>query len=258
VGAFVIVLREAFEASLVLGIVFAFLDKSGQRERHGRAIWLGTASAVLLSILAGAVLFATAGELEGTAEALYEGIAMLIAACVVTWMVFWMRKQARTIGGALRSQVGHAVASGGGVALAAVAFVAVAREGLETSLFLFVSVGDDGVVPTVVGGALGLAVAVALGVGLYRGSLKLDLRRFFLVTGLLVIAFAAYLLMGAFHELGEAGGGEVLEVAGPIVAVAFAAICGWLYVRGSRPSPPRAPEPAPPAATAEPQPVSTH
>lgn len=234
-GAFVIVLREAFEASLVLGIVFAFLDKTGQRGRHARAVWQGTAIAVAVSVAMGALLFVTVGELEGTAEQIYEGTAMLAAAAVVTWMVFWMRKQARSIGGALRAQVGDAVAHGGGVALATVAFVAVAREGLETALFLFVSVGDNGVAPTVVGGALGLAAAVVLGVGLYRGSLRLDLRRFFLVTGLLVIAFAAYLLVGGLHELAEAGGGEALEVAGPVAAVVFALVCGRLYVRGSRP-----------------------
>lgn len=233
-GAFVIVLREAFEASLILGLVFAFLNKTGQRDRHGVAVWWGTAAAVVISVAMGALLFATVGELEGTAEQVYEGTAMLVAAGVLTWMVFWMRRQARTIGGALRAQVGDALASGGGVALALVAFVAVAREGLETALFLFVSVGDDGLVPTVVGGALGLAGAIALGVAFYRGSVKLDLRRFFLVTGLLVIAFAAYLIVGGLHELGEAGGGEALELAGPLAALAFAGVGGWLYLRGSR------------------------
>ena len=233
-GAFVIVLREAFEASLVLGLVFAFLDKTGQRAQHGAAVWQGAAWAIAVSAATGAVLFVTVGELEGAAEQVYEGAAMLLAAGVLTWMVFWMRKQAETIGGALRAQVGDAVARGGGFALAAVAFVAVAREGLETALFLFVSVGDNGVVQTVVGGVLGLVAAIALGVGLYRGSLKLDLRKFFVITGLLVVAFAAYLLVGGLHELGEAGGGEVFEVAGPIVAVAFALGCGWLYLRGSR------------------------
>jgi high-affinity iron transporter len=234
VGAFVIVLREAFEASLVIGLVFAFLNKTGQGH-HGTAVWQGTAVAVALSVVMGAILFVTVGKLEGNAEALYEGTAMLLAAVVLTWMVFWMRKQARTIGGALRTQVGEAIAAGGGLALATVAFVAVAREGLESALFLFVSVGDNGIAETVVGGALGLAAAMALGVAFYRGSLKLDLRRFFLVTGLLVIAFAAYLLVGGLHELGEVGGGEVLEETGPLAALVFAATCGWLYVRGSRP-----------------------
>ena len=242
-GAFVIVLREAFEASLVLGLVFAFLDKTGQRERHGVYVWQGTGWAIALSIAVGALLFLTVGELHGRAEQLYEGAAMLLAAVVLTWMVFWMRKQAKTIGGTLRAQVGDAVRKGGGLALALVAFVAVGREGLETALFLFVSVGDDGLLRTVIGGALGLATAIALGVGFYRGSLKLDLRKFFLVTGLLVIAFAAYLLVGGLHELAEAGGGEALEVAGPVVAVVFATVLGWLYVRGSR-----VPQSVPPAS----------
>lgn len=237
-GAFVIVLREAFEASLVLGLVFAFLNKTGQRARHGRAVWQGTVWAVLASVAMGALLFVTVGELEGTAEQLYEGTAMLLAAVVVTWMVFWMRRQAKTIGGALRAQVGEAVAHGGGLALASVAFIAVGREGLETALFLFVSVGDNGVVQTVIGGALGLLAAIALGVGLYRGSLRLDLHRFFLITGLLVIAFAAYLLAGGLNEFGEAGGGEFFEVAGPVVAVGLALGCGWLYLRGARPGKP--------------------
>ena len=243
-GAFVILLREAFEACLVLGLVFAFLSKTGQRDRHAGAVWQGTAWAIAVSVAMGTLLFATVGELEGTAEALYEGGAMLLAAFVLTWMVFWMRKQAKTIGGHLRAQVGEAVATGGGLALATVAFVAVAREGLESALFLFVSVGDNGLVETVIGGTLGLATAIVLGIAFYRGSLKLDLRRFFLVTGLLVIGFAAYLLVGGLHELGEAGGGEALEVAGPIAAVVFAVTCGWLYVRGSRPAPAPVDQPA--------------
>src|SRR5919107_2583174 len=118
-GAFVIVLRETFEASLVIGLVLAFLHKTEQHHEHARAVWQGTAWAVAASVAMGILLFSTVGELEGTAEALYEGTAMLLAAGVVTWMVFWMRRQARTIGASLRAQVGEAVASGGGVAVAA-------------------------------------------------------------------------------------------------------------------------------------------
>jgi high-affinity iron transporter len=235
VGAFVIVLRETFEAALVIGLVFAFLNKTGQRGEHGASVWQGVAWAVVTSGVAGGELFATVGELEGTAEQLFEGIAMLLAAIVLTWMVFWMRRQASTIGGTLRTQVGEAVASGGGPALAFVAFVAVAREGLESALFLFVSAGDNGVLATAGGGALGLLLAVGLGIAFYHGSVRLDLRRFFLVTGLLVIGFAAYLLVGALHELGEASGGEALEVAGPVAALGFGVVCGWLYIRGARP-----------------------
>src|SRR3954451_11226208 len=205
-GAFVIVLREGFEATLLVGLILGVLNKTGQRE-HARSVWIGVAAALVSSIVIGAILFAAVGELEGNAEALYEGTAMLLAAAVVTWMVFWMRKQARTLGGHLRSQVSSAIVAGGGFALASVAFIGVAREGLESALFLFASVGDDGVAATIVGGSLGAVAAVTLGYLFYRGTVRLDLRRFFMVTGVLVIAFAAYLIIGGLHEFGEAGGG---------------------------------------------------
>jgi high-affinity iron transporter len=233
VGAFVIVLREGFEASLVCSLIFAFLNKIGQADRHGRTIWLGVLAALLVSAVASAILFAIFGELHGSGEALFEGIAMLVACGVLTWMVFWMRAQARTIGGHLRDQVGRALVTGGGVALAMVAFVGVAREGLETALFLFVSVRDEGAVETLIGGGLGLAAAVGLGVAFYRGSLRLDLGRFFLVTGLLVIVLGGYLLFAGLHELSEAGAGEALDVVGAVAAVLFVTGLGWLYVRGS-------------------------
>jgi high-affinity iron transporter len=252
-GSFVIVLREGFEAALMVGLILGVLNKAGQRE-HTRAVWMGVAAALATSVVIGAILFAAIGELEGTAEALYEGTGMLLAACVVTWMVFWMRKQARTLGGHLRSQVSTALVAGGGLALATVAFIGVAREGLESALFLFASVGDDGVVATLVGGALGAVAAVALGILFYRGSIKLDLRRFFMVTGVLVIGFAAYLIMGGLHELGEAGGGEAFEVAGPILAAIYGIGLATFYLRSN---PPR-PEPTPAAAAvaeAKPEPT---
>jgi high-affinity iron transporter len=255
-GSFVIVLREGFEATLMVGLILGILDKTGQRQQHARTVWVGVAAAVVTSIVIGAILFAAVGELHGRAEALYEGTGMLIAACVVTWMVFWMRKQARTLGGHLRSQVSSAVVAGGGVALATVAFVGVAREGLEAALFLFASVGDDGVLATVIGGSLGAAGAIALGYLFYRGTIKLDLRRFFMATGVLVIAFAAYLIVGGMHELGEAGGGEALEITGPILAAIYGVGLVTFYLRSNPPKP--APTPAavaaqeqPAAATAE-------
>src|SRR3954469_9061216 len=240
-GSFVIVLREGFEATLLVGLILGVLHKTGQRE-HRRAVWIGVAAALAASVVIGAILFAAVGELEGSAEALYEGTAMLLAACVVTWMVFWMRKQARTLGGHLRSQVSTAIIAGGGFALASVAFIGVAREGLETALFLFASVGDDGVATTVIGGALGALAAVTLGSLFYRGSIRLDLRRFFMVTGVLVIGFAAYLIMGGLHELGEAGGGEVLEESGPVLAAIYGIALATFYLRSNPPKP--APTPA--------------
>jgi high-affinity iron transporter len=250
-GAFVITLREGFEAALIVGLIMAYLKKTGNLEDHARTVWTGVALAIGFSVTIGVILFASVGELEGTAEQLYEGIAMTAAAVVVTWMVFWMRKQAATIGSHLREQVGASLVAGGGLALAGVAFIGVAREGLETALFLFASVGDDGLLVTVVGGALGIVVAIALGVAFYRGALRLDLRRFFTVTGVLVIAFAAWLLAGAVHEIGEVAENEFLEESGLLIGAIYGITLAAIYLRGIK-SPPAKPADAPeaPEATA--------
>lgn len=244
-GSFVITLREGFEAALIVGLILAYLAKTDTLAEHGRTVWIGVGAAVVVSLVAGGVLFATVGELEGPAEQLYEGVAMLFAAVVVTWMVFWMRKQAKTIGAHLRSLVSDSLRRGGGLALAGVAFVGVAREGLETGLFLFASTEDSGPVVAITAALLGLAAAVVLGVLFHRGALRLDLRRFFLVTGVLVVVFAAWLIYGGLHELGEYAGSEALEVAGPAVAIVYGLGLGLVYLRGMRA--PRVPV-GPPAA----------
>jgi high-affinity iron transporter len=230
--AFIVTLREGFEASLIIGLMYAYLVKTGQADRYGSSVWLGTAAAVALSALVGSILFAAVGELEGTAEALFEGTAMVLAASVLTWMVFWMRKQAKTIGAHLRAQVSDAIRSGSSIALAGVAFIGVGREGIETALFLFAATKESGALTTIVGGITGLAVAAGLGVLLYRGAIKIDLRQFFAVTGLLVIMLAAYLLFSGMHELGEGGAGEALELAAPLVALFYGAGFSWLFLRG--------------------------
>lgn len=232
-GSFVITLREGFEAALVVGIILAYLAKTDQRE-HARAVWWGVAAAVATSIAIGTILFISGGELEGTSEAVYEGVAMIAAAAVVTWMAFWMRKQAATIGAHLREQVSDSLRNGSAIALASVAFIGVAREGLETALFLFASTEDSGAVVAVIGGVLGLVVAVALGTAFYRGALRLDLAKFFTVTSVLVIAFAAYLIYGGLHELGEAAESEALELAAPVAATLYGAGFALLYLRDSQ------------------------
>jgi high-affinity iron transporter len=240
-GTFVITLREGFEAALVVGLILAYLKKTDNLGQ-ARSVWAGVAIAVVFSLAMGALLFLTIGELEGRAEQAYEGSAMILAAVVVTWMAFWMKKQARTIGSHLRERVSDSLRSGGGLALAAVAFIAVAREGLETGLFLFASTENSGPVLAISAALAGLAAAVGLGVAFYRGALRLDLRRFFLITGLLVIAFAAWLIYGGVHEFGELAGSELLETAAPLAAVGYALGLGWYYLRGVRPAgPPPAP-----------------
>lgn len=245
-GAFLITLRETFEASLIIGLMLAFLNRTGQLESQGRAVWQGTAAAVIVSTIAAVILFAAVGALEGSAEVLFEAVSMLLACGVLTWMVFWMRRQAKTLGADLRDRVGTAISSGGAFALATVAFVAVVREGFETALFLFVSVGDSGVAATIIGGVLGCALAIALGVAFYRGSLKLDLRRFFLVTGSLVLILAAYLLYAGLEELAELSSSEALEIVPPIATLLFFGGFGWAFLRNNSAIARPAPAPATP------------
>jgi high-affinity iron transporter len=215
-----------------VGLILAYLVRTGQRE-HAVAVWWGVAAAAVTSLAIGATLFLSIGELQGTAEKVYEGSAMIAAAAVVTWMAFWMRKQATTIGAHLREQVSESLRTGGAIALATVAFVGVAREGLETALFLFASTENSGPVLAVAGGMLGLAAAVGLGVAFYKGALRLNLSKFFTATSVLVIVFAAYLIFGGLHELGEAAGSEFLELAAPVAAVLYGCSLAWIYLRES-------------------------
>ena len=203
-GAGIVMLREGFEASLIVGIVLAFLDRTGRREGFW-PVWVGTAAALALSVGVGATLFAVGAELEGRAEALFEGGAMLFAAALLTWMIFWMRRQARTIKRELELQVEHALAKGSALALGLVAFVGVLREGVETALFLFGTVEGANALVATTSAAVGLAAAVFLGYLFYRGASRLDLRRFFVVTSALLLLFAGWLLANGLHELGEAG-----------------------------------------------------
>jgi high-affinity iron transporter len=196
--------REGLEASLIVGIVLGYLSKTENR-RYFRFIWLGTAAAVATSVATGAALFFTIGELQGRSEQIFEGLAMLSAVAVLTWMIFWMRKQAANIKRELEAKLANAIASGSAVGLAAVVFFAVLREGWETALFLF-AIGESSTpLATGIGAVVGLAISISLGVAIYMGSRRLNLRQFFTVTGILLIVFAAGLLAHATHEFQEAG-----------------------------------------------------
>jgi high-affinity iron transporter len=203
-GAALVTTREGLEASLIVGIVLAYLAKTDNRQ-HFRTIWVGTAAAVLVSALTGAALFFTVGALEGRAEQIFEGVAMLSAVAVLTWMIFWMRKQAMGIKRELETRLQGAIAAGSAVGLASVVFFAVVREGWETALFLFAISESSTPLSTSVGAVIGLVVSISLGVALYMGSRRLNLRQFFTVTGILLIVFAAGLLAHGIHEFQEAG-----------------------------------------------------
>jgi high-affinity iron transporter len=201
--------REGVEAALIVSIILAYLARTGNR-RHFGPIWLGTGAAVLVSIAVGFLLWITIHELTTPAEQIFEGSALLLAAAVVTWMLFWMRRTAATASATLRAAVDRSLTSGSVWALAALAFTAVIREGIETSLFLLgqataASRADVGALSVLSGAVIGLAIAAALGLGFYRGVRLLNLKTFFSWTGVALIFVAAGLVASAVHEFIEIG-----------------------------------------------------
>lgn len=203
-GNFLIGLREGLEAALVVSILLAYLVRTDRRSQV-RYVWFGVATAITLSAGFGALLQFTSANLSFAAQERFGGIMSLLAVALVTWMIFWMRGAARSIAAQLRERLDAAIALGG-VAVVVMAFIAVAREGLETSLFFWTAAqsAQSTVVP-VVGFALGLATAVLLGIAIYRGALRVNLSRFFKWTGVFLVFVAAGVLSYGIHDLQEAG-----------------------------------------------------
>ncbi len=207
-AAFIIALREGIEAALIVSIILAYLTQLGRRDR-AHLVWWGTGLAVAVSLAVGGAIFLLGAEFEGAAEQIFEGLVTLTAVGVLTWMIFWMRRQGARIRSELQEKVDTALVTGG-LALAALAFTAVLREGVETALFLFAAargtaVASVGIGGQLLGALLGLTVAIALGALLYRGGIRMNLRSFFRVTGALLVVVAAGLFAYAVHELQEAG-----------------------------------------------------
>jgi high-affinity iron transporter len=206
VSGLLIGLREGVEAALIVAIILAYLARTGNARFFGR-LWLGVGAAVVLSVGIGVGLFATIGGLVEPYEQLFEAMALLVATAVVTWMLFWMRRQAASVRGELHAAVDRALTSGGAWALTALAFSAVIREGVETALFLSgtATSADEGALSVAFGALVGLALAVIIGFGFYRGARIIDLRIFFKWTGIALIFVAGGLLSRAVHELVEIG-----------------------------------------------------
>jgi high-affinity iron transporter len=199
-SALLISLREGVEMTLIVGIVLAYLSHTRAR---GAAKWVWTgvfaATAVSLAFLGG--LNALEAEFEGTTEQIYEGVAMLLAAAFLTWMIFWMLERARYLRRELETGVDQAIARGAAWSLFLLAFFTVAREGVETALLLFAAPGEGKLLGTVIG----FAIALAIGVLVYVFGRRIDLRAFFRVTGVLLVLFAAGLVTHGVHEFVEAG-----------------------------------------------------
>lgn len=196
--------REGLEAALIVGIVFGYLRKVGGNE-YGRIAWLGVSAAVILSAALAVGITALGARLEGRAEQLFEGATMFLAVAVLTWMIFWMRTQARALKRTIEADIHKALTGGAAWGLFAVTFLAVFREGLETALFLGAAAFQTSALDTLIGSVIGLGIAAVIGYLLYASTARLNVRLFFDVTSLLLLVFAAGLFVHGVHEFQEAG-----------------------------------------------------
>ncbi len=202
--SFLLALREGVEAALVVGIVMGALRKV-HKQNLARYVWWGTICAAAVSLSTALLLQVLGASLEGSAEAIFEGSEMLLAAGVLTWMVFWMHKQSHSLKSELETGAQRAILRAGGRGLFLLAFIAVLREGIELALFLTASALATGAGEAFAGAALGIAAAAGLGWVLFATTVQLNLRRFFQVTGALLILFAAGLVAHGVHEFNEVG-----------------------------------------------------
>lgn len=277
---FVIGLREGLEAALIVGIVAAFLSANGRRDAV-RWVWAGVAIAVVLCTGFAVLLQVVSAELPQQQQEALETVIGLVAVAMVTYMIVWMRRHARGMKKHLEMSAGEALAAGSAWALVAMAFLAVLREGFETSVFLLAAF-QASVAPLAAGfgAVLGIVVAAGLGYGIYRGGVRLNLQRFFTVTGVVLVFVAAGLLATAAHTAHEAGWLDVgqaqavdltwLVRPGTVLASVLTGVLGmqpkpvvievvvwlayvvpmvlyviWPSLRRSRPAPDRPPGPVP-------------
>jgi high-affinity iron transporter len=198
-SSYLLSLREGLEAALIIGIVLGAL-RQARRIELSSAIWAGASCAALLSLLSAILLTRLGLELKDPAEAIFEGVTMLLAAAILTWMIFWMNQRARNMKNELESGVQRAWQAGKG-SLFGLAFLSVLREGVELALFLTAATFTSSAPQTILGGLLGLGTALLLGWSFFATSVRLDLGRFFQVTGMLLVLFAAGLVARSVGEL---------------------------------------------------------
>src|SRR3954465_13309300 len=205
IPTFVITLREGVEASLIVGIIAAFLVKEGRRDAL-RQMWIGVAIAVALCVGIAGILRMVGQDLPQRQQEGLETVIGLIAVSAVSYMIIWMRRNAKGIKKVLEGNAASALASGSTMALVGMAFLAVLREGFETSVFLLAAFQDASDTAAAGAGAvIGLLAAVGIGLGIYRGGVRINLTRFLRVTGLILVFVAAGLLATSLHTAHEAG-----------------------------------------------------
>jgi high-affinity iron transporter len=203
ITSFIITFREALEAALIMSILLAYLSKIGRKDLN-KYLYLGAGLAILTSVLLGWIVLAFYGDLPVGADKLFEGAASITATIVLTYMIFWMAKNANTIGNELQAKVDVAVSTGYVFGISTLAFVAVFREGLETVLFLTtLAVADTP--GTIIGMLFGISVVLALAYLMMKGIYRMNLQKFFKYTSVILVIFAAGLLGYGVHEFIEAG-----------------------------------------------------
>ena len=201
-ASFLITFRETLEAALVVGIVMGFLSRTGQK-RLNSAVHLGIGAGISLSLLGAWLFNRLAGGFEGRAEEIFEGLTMLVGAGLLTTMILWMMKHKPSTA-QIEGKIAAYSPSGQRLAIFLLVFVSILREGIETVVFLGAArfIADD---QSLAAALMGIVCAIALGVGIFYGSLRVSLKHFFLATTILLILFAAGLTAHGFHELQEAG-----------------------------------------------------
>ena len=204
--AFLIMLREGIEAALIVGIVAGFLKQSGH-SRLMPKVWLGVALAALMCLGIGYGIHSATGEIPQKEQEFVVGVIGLVAVAMLTYMILWMKKAARSMKQQLQDSVQTALnrGNGQGWALVGMAFLAVAREGLESVFFLLAVFQQSPTWSMPVGAVLGLLAAVVIGALIYQGGMRLNLAKFFRWTGVFLIVVAAGLVAGSLRALHEAG-----------------------------------------------------
>lgn len=202
-ASLLITFREGLEAALIIGIIAAYVAKLGRKDLN-RYINLGIISALIASLAVAFIFKAVYGELKGTAEQLFEGAAALTAAVVLTYMILWMANNSKKIKGEVQEKIDISISKGQMLGIAALSFVAVFREGVETVLFLG-TLAIQSPVDTIAGFIIGLAIVIVLSFIMFKGIYRLDLGRFFRYTSILLILFSAGLVAVSVHEFNEAG-----------------------------------------------------